>query len=56
MAGSAVERAIPLGSIIDVIAGVVVLVILLTHADSIVKITSGVGGALTNGLNAAKGQ
>ena len=55
MAGPVIEKAIPFGNIVDVIAGVFVLMILLTHGDAIVKLVSGVGGALSTGLGAVKG-
>lgn len=55
MAGPVIEKAIPFGNIVDVIAGVFVLLILITHADAIVKLVSGVGGTLNGGLSAVKG-
>lgn len=55
MAGPVIEKAIPFGNLVDVIAGVFVLVILLTHVPQIVALVKGSGGALSDGLTAVKG-
>lgn len=55
MAGPVIEKAIPFGNLVDVIAGIFVLIILLTHAKQITDLTKGVGGALSDGLKAVKG-